>query len=303
MTSIDRWRVWFAAWVVSSCAFDGNGATSGDAPAASSPPHPTVKTPNSTIESPNQNNTDVVSVVKAAISRTQELRDRALSETLERELLQLALSTPSSDEEVNSYYTAYLDRFVKPEAIEVWRILVGTEEQAAALLARVKNSEAPQKTWSLIAREHSLDSATHFRRGYLGFVRADGTTDVPQVRVSPAVHAAAKLLANNEYTDTPVREGDNWALIWRRGYRAEERTTLAQARPEIEPQLGLAKARIQLNELITALKAKYSSDYHPELLEALPNPSEAAITAPRQLLQAHPADGQPTPRKTDWGER
>jgi hypothetical protein len=92
-------------------------------------------------------------------------------------------------------------------------------------------------------------------------------------------------------------------LIWRRGYRAEERTTLAQARPEIEQQLGLTKARVQLNELITTLRNTYSSEYHPELLEALPNSSEAGVAAPRRPLQAHPADGPPTPRKTDWGER
>jgi hypothetical protein len=235
--------------------------------------------------------------------RVRELRDRALSEALERQLLTAALASPLETEELRDYYEKFVDRYVKPEAIEVWRILVGSEQRAKELSSRIEKSDTPIKTWSAIAREHSLDKATHFRKGYLGFVRADGFTDVPQVRVSPAIYAAAKRLKDGAYTREPVREGDNWALIWRRSTRPEERTTFESAKPEIIQQLGLARARAQLAELITKLRETHLTEHHPDAVDALPIAPEERNVVPRRPFPSHPADGSPAPRVTDWGDR
>lgn len=245
----------------------------------------------------------VKQAVQISAPRVKELRDRVLGETLERDLLQATLGAPFSTDEIKSYYEKYLDRFVQPPAIDVWRILVGTETHAKELLARVEQSETPQKTWSLLAREHSIDKATHFRKGHLGFVRADGSTDVPQVRVSPSVYAAAVTLDNGAFTRTPVREGENWALVWRRGSRPEVSVTLDQAKGEIVQQLALAKARALLAQTLADLRRTHLSEHHPELVEAIPMTPDATISVPRRPWQPHPADGQPRPQKTDWGER
>lgn len=235
--------------------------------------------------------------------RAAQLRDRALSETLERQLLEAALEHPASTEQVSSYYQRFRDRFVKPEAISVWRILVNTREQALGLLDQIQNSPTPQKTWSLIAREHSADKATHFRKGNLGFVRADGTTDVPQVRVSPSVFGAAIGLEDGAIGKTPFAEGQYWSLVWRRGFRKEQAASVEQARPEISGQLALAAAREQLQTLLGELRRQHLSEFHPELLESLPAPASAGMPVPHPARQAHPADANPTPRKTDWGDR
>lgn len=235
--------------------------------------------------------------------RVKELRDRVLSETLERDLLKATLGAPVSSEDVKAYYDKYIDRFVQPPAIDVWRILVGTETQAKELLTRIEQSDTPQKTWSLLAREHSIDKATHFRKGHLGFVRADGSTDVPQVRVSPSVYATASKLEDGAYTRAPVREGDNWALIWRRAARVEMGKTLDQAKTEIVQQLALAKARGLLAATLTELRRAHLSEVHPELVDAIPMNPDAQVTVPRRAWQPHAADARPAPRKTDWGER
>src|SRR5690606_15182088 len=126
-----------------------------------------------------------------------------------------------------------------PAAIALWRLLVPTEQQAKELAARVQKSPEPIRAWSNIVREHSLDKATHFRKGSLGYVWPDGNTDVPQVRVSPALFAAATTLADGEFLPTPVKEGPNWALVWRRGSRAARGLSLEQARPQIVQQLAV----------------------------------------------------------------
>lgn len=247
---------------------------------------------------------DAVAIaLRVPVVRTAELRARTLSETLERTLLQQELDQPSNTEQVTQYYHQFVDRFVAPEAIDVWRLLVGTEAQAKALLAQLEASKTPQKTWSQLCREHSLDKATHFRKGSLGFVRANGTTDVPQVRVSPAIFAAAKLLKDGSFSPSPIKEGDNWALIWRRAFRPEARTSIEQARPEIEQQLALSRARAGLERLLGELRAAHLQEYHPELVESIPFPTDEGLPVPRRQRRPHPADRSPTPRKTDWGER
>lgn len=235
--------------------------------------------------------------------RVAELRTRALSETLERALLRAAVANAPSSEAVNDYYSRFRDRYTAPDAVEVWRILVDSEEKAKTLLAQIKASPTPQKTWSMAAREHSADKATHFRKGHLGFVRADGSTDVPQVRVSPSIFAAASLLKDGAFSEAPFREGEHWALVWRRGFRKARVTTLDQARPEIVQQLSLAAARTTLTDLLASLRVQHLTDYHPELVESLPEAQDPGMNVQRAPRQAHPADGKPTPRKTDWGER
>lgn len=235
--------------------------------------------------------------------RVAELRDRALTEALQRHLLQEAAGAPPSEAAVKEYYERFRDRFVSPDAIEVWRILVDSEDLAKSLITRVKESPTPQKTWSLAAREHSVDKATHFRKGHLGFVRADGTTDVPQVRVSPSVFAAASKLEDGSFSAAPFREGERWGILWRRGVRKERGASLEQARPEIAQQLAVAAARSTLHDLLAKLRSEHVADFHPELVESLPSPAEEGIRVQRFPREPRPADGSPTPRKTDWGER
>lgn len=235
--------------------------------------------------------------------RVAELRAKAHSETLERQLLEAALERPPSPERVSEYYQRFRDRFVKPDAVAVWRILVNTREQANTLLEQIQKSPAPQKAWSLAAREHSADKATHFRKGNLGYVRADGTTDVPQVRVSPVLFAAAIGLEDGAIAKTPVAEGQYWALIWRRGFRKEASVSIEAARPEITQQLALAAAREQLQTLLADLRTQRLTEFHPELLESLPAPSVTNLSVQHPARQARPADAPPTPRKTDWGDR
>lgn len=246
---------------------------------------------------------DLRGALEIPATRVAELRDQALSETLERHVLQAALAVAPPAGAVDEYYERFSDRYVAPEAIEVWRILLGTEQQAKALLAEVKASATPQKTWSLAAREHSLDKATHFRKGYLGFVRADGSTDVPQVRVSPAIFAAARALEDGAMGEAPFREGEHWGLVWRRGFRKAERRTVERARDEITQQLALAAARTSLTDLLATLRTQHLTDYHPELVEGLARSPDPGFTVQRPSRQARPAAGDPTPRKTDWGER
>lgn len=248
--------------------------------------------------------TSLSDVLRVPTVRVTELRNLALSRALERQTLRDVMNGPGpSPEESAAYVNKFRDRFVSPEAIDVWRILVGTEERAKQLIEQLQKSDAPQKTWSHLAREYSLDKATHFRRGHLGFVREDGSTDVPQVRVSRAIFASAKQLADGAYTGTPVAEGENWAIIWRRGHRAEQRLSEEETRRQVQQQLGVSKARIATREWLQSQRAARLQDYHPELLEALPTLTDRGVAVAKPPHAQVAAEGDPRPKKTDWGER
>lgn len=230
------------------------------------------------------------------------LRGLALNQALERELLNDAEGA-ITDEAVANYYARHRDHFYKPQAIALWRLLVSTEERARALLTTLHQSRDQVRTWSSLVREHSLDKATHFRRGALGYVWPDGNTDVPQVRVSPALFAAAATLKDGELATDPIKEGNNWALVWRRDTRPASGRTLEQAHVEVRQQLQLAHARRTYQALIERLRGAHLSEFHPEHLGAFTPPQPAHVPAPSKAFTARPAARSPVPRQTDLGER
>jgi hypothetical protein len=231
------------------------------------------------------------------------LRVLALNQALETQLLSQAAAAVS-DAQVSAYYERHRVHFQKPEAISLWRLLLPTESRAKELLTKIRTSADPARTWASLVREYSLDKATHFRRGALGFVWADGNTDVPQVRVSPGLYAAAKGLADGELCHAPIKEGDNWALIWRRDTRPAVGRSLSHARDAIRQQLSLAAARDLHNKLTQELRAQHLTEYHPEHVDHYLSPPELpSQIPPKAPLVPQPALASPVPRVTDFGER
>jgi hypothetical protein len=136
-----------------------------------------------------------------------------------------------------------------------------------------------------------------------GGVRADGSTDVPQVRVAPVVYETVAQLRDGDLAPAAVKEGDYWALIWRRGTRPAVNVSVRQAQPEIERQLALHNARVAQQALIEQLRTQHLTEYEPNLLEAINYPREEGIPSQRISTQAKAAKGDPQPHNTDRGDR
>ena len=230
------------------------------------------------------------------------LRLEALNQALEQRLL-LESERQIPPEALVKYHREHEQHFQKPEAIAIWRLLASSETQAKELLSTIQKSPDPVRTWGTLVREHSLDKATHFRRGSLGYVWPDGNTDVPQVRVAPALFEAAKSPKDGELLPLPIREGQYWALVWRRDTRAATARPLDQVQAAIRQQLSLSQARTKYVELAAQLRSLYLTDYHPERLDSF-SPGSDVFNAPaRPPIAARPADRSPVPRETDLGER
>jgi len=112
-----------------------------------------------------------------------------------------------------------------------------------------------------------LDKATYLRAGSLGFVRADGSTDVPQLQIDPVLYAAANKVADGRIVAEPVKEGARFAVVWRRGSRPGSQVSLAEASPSIRSTLLRDKTRLALQGLLKLLHEQQVRELHPEHIE------------------------------------
>jgi hypothetical protein len=189
-----------------------------------------------------------------------------LKDALDRGLREEVLKNqPVTPEDLKKYYDENKARFETPKRIRVWRIQVADEAAAREILAKAKGTEGV-KNWSEAAREKSLDKSTAQRSGDLGFVRADGSTDVPRVQVDPAIFAAADKVSDGSLVSQPVKEGDKWSVIWRRGSVEATKRTLEDETPSIRQVLERRRMDTARQDLIAKLRKEQVTDFHPELL-------------------------------------
>jgi len=198
-------------------------------------------------------------------------------------------------EEVLEYYAANKDRFESPERILVWRILCKTEEEARKVLAQVKKDGTPEK-WEELAREHSIDRATAMRRGNLGFVAPDGSSQYQGVKVAEDVVTAASKIKDGELVPEPVRENDGYAVIWRRGSMPGVRRSAEDEVQAISQVLWRQKAEEAKKTLVAELREKGLRDHNPKLVETLAIDTEARLGfQKRPGMVERPAPGKPAP--------
>ena len=200
-----------------------------------------------------------------------QLRDKvreALRDSVDRGLREEALKAqPITAEEIKKYYDDNKARYETPKRIKVWRIQVPDEPAAKAIVALAKGPDGP-KRWSEEARERSLDKATAQRSGDLGFVRADGTTDVPRVQVDPAVFAAVDKVADGAVVSQPIKEGEIWSVLWRRGSIEATKRSIEDESDSIRQLLERRRIETARQDLLKRLKTEQVKESHPDLLAA-----------------------------------
>lgn len=200
------------------------------------------------------------------------------------------LGTPSSisDADVRAYYDAHLDRFDAPERVNLWRILCATEADARAVLDEASRDLTTTR-FNDLARERSLDRATKFRGGNLGFLDPKGVSNQAGLTVDPALVKAAAEAKEGALVPHPVAEGDAFAVVWRRATVPATRRSLDDAAPEIRATLYRERAEAGEKKLIDELRQKHVRDVDPSLLGIIVLPVFDAGMTPRTPAITTPA--------------
>jgi peptidyl-prolyl cis-trans isomerase C len=219
---------------------------------------------------------------------TKHQLERARSSATLRALRTGDLKSPASIamEDVKKYYEDNRSRFDSPERVNLWRILCKTREEADTVLTTAKKDLTIPK-FNDLAREHSIDKATNFRGGNLGFLSPDGTSNEAGVKVDAALVKAAASAKDGDLVPQPIAEGTGYAVIWRRTTVPATRRTLEDATAQIRATLYRERTETQEKKLIDELRKKNVRDVNADLLKIIEIPAlDAGVSLPRSIPRA-----------------
>lgn len=211
--------------------------------------------------------------IDAGFEKRPELADRTrsiLRSAIIEQVKQQQTAAPISDEDVRKYYEANKDKYVAPKRISVWRILVATEAEAREILADMKQSASLDvKKWNQLARDKSLDKITSMKSGNIGFLNPDGTTPQPELVYDVAIYNEAEKVQDGELVAEPVKEGAQWAVVWRKQAMKAVSRTIEMEGATIRAAILDERIRKVVTDLLGELRAAHLSDSHPDLVDAL----------------------------------
>ncbi|MDF2693297.1 MAG: Foldase protein PrsA precursor [Labilithrix sp.] len=219
---------------------------------------------------------------------TKHQLQRARSTATLRALRSGDLKSPASIpmEDVKKYYDENRSRFDSPERVNLWRILCKTRGEAETVLALAKKDLTIPK-YNDLARDHSIDKATNFRGGNLGFLAPDGVSNEAGVKVDPVLVKAAATVKDGDLVPEPVAEGTGFAVVWRRTTVPATRRTLEDATAQIRATLYRERTEAQEKKLIDELRAKHVRDVNADLLKIIEIPPvDAGLSLPRSIPRA-----------------
>jgi peptidyl-prolyl cis-trans isomerase C len=194
-------------------------------------------------------------------------------------------------EDVTRYYDENRSRFDSPERVNLWRILCKTREEADTVLAAAKRELTIPK-WNDLAREHSMDKATNFRGGNLGFVGPDGTSNEAGLKVDLGLLKGASAVKDGDVVPHAVPEGTAFAVIWRRSTVPATRRSVEDATAQIRTTLFRERTEAAEKKLIDDLRAKHVRDVNVDLLKIIEIPPfDAGISLPRSTPGSRPEAG------------
>jgi peptidyl-prolyl cis-trans isomerase C len=184
--------------------------------------------------------------------------------------------TAITPQEVAAFFAENHGRFESPERVGVYRILCRTKEEAQGVLADAKQAGTLVR-WNELAREHSVDRATALRGGNLGFLGPDGSSNEASVRVEPALFAAASKVKDGEFVSEPIREGEGFAAVWRRGTLPAVHRSVEEEAVAIRQVLVRKKLEEGMRTLLKQLREGGSVTEQSQLVDVVEIDSNGAV--------------------------
>lgn len=206
--------------------------------------------------------------------RLAAARDRILGDMLVQRMVDKAVT----DQAIQTLYQEQLKRSKLTDEIHARQIVTATPADAEA----VKKQLASGASFEALAMQRSIDAATRFNGGDLGYF----TTDV-----MPEPYGAALKDAKAGQVVGPIKVDNGYAVVKVEDRRPEQPIPLEQARPQIVRFLTYDEVRDLLKRLRDGSKIKLLI---PPPADVPGAPTEPA-SAPPGALSAKPAPAGPAP--------
>lgn len=204
-----------------------------------------------------------------------------------------------SDQEVESHYQKYPQRYSQPARQHIHLIRVATAEQAEKLLSQLKEKNGD---FASLAKEHSTDTLTAAKGGEVGWIDLGN--------LPTALEQALTNLQPGQLSEV-VQADDGYYLLRLNQQQAEQRRPLQQVKAEIIASLRQQKASEQFKQW--QQQSQQLLDEQPENLAAIEKlipikaqesdwfsrnqpPAELAFAPVIQAL----FDKEPLPSAVEW---
>jgi len=210
----------------------------------------------------------------AAQRRLAAARERILGDML----VESVVSDAVSENAVRGLYQEQLKLAKQSEQIRARQIVSATAAEAEA----VQKLLASGASFEALAMERSVDAATRFNGGDLGYF----TTDV----MPEAYDTALKTAKVGEVVGPFAVEG-GWALVKVEDRRPEEPITLEAARPQIVRFLTYD----QIRDLLEKLRGRAKPEYLLKAPPPTPGQPQEPASAPAAAPSASAAPGRAAP--------
>ncbi len=186
-----------------------------------------------------------------------------------------------TEADVRAYYEKNAAKFHSPERTALWWIATQKREEAEEVIADLKKDPSP-KHWGDLARTKSIDGPTAFRRGDLGYVLPDGTTNEPGLKVSHAVLDAVAKLKDAEISPEPISDGGRWVVVWRKQtMKSVERPVEAES-STIKQMLLHLLTDAKIKEEIATLRKEHLHEHNPDLIDLFDVTPQGDVTPMRR---------------------
>lgn len=162
-------------------------------------------------------------------SSEKDIRSQIEISILYDKLLEKVITDVSvTDEEVQTYYTENEAMFKDPGGIQIYHILVDSEELAQDILARLKQGE----DFAQLAAQYSTDPGSKADGGDVGLVN-EGTSFVPEFK-----QAALALKPGQLYPD-PVKSEYGYHIIKAGDKVAASQLSFEDVKPDLQKQMEM----------------------------------------------------------------
>ena len=129
-----------------------------------------------------------------------------------------------TEQDKKDFFEKNKEKFVIPEILESRHILVKTEAEAKAIIIELDKAAKKEDKFAELAKAKSADSTAQ-NGGYLG--------KVPSDKLVPEFTAAAKTLAKNTYSKTPVKSEFGYHVIFLKDKTVPKTLTYVEVEPKI----------------------------------------------------------------------
>lgn len=206
---------------------------------------------------------------------------------------QIGPSSSISDDDARKYYEEHKDLYDAPERYNLWRIVLGTKEEADAVLADAKKDLTPDH-WNKLAREKSIDKTSSMRGGNLGFVSADGSSNESGTKIDPVVVKAAQAVKDGELLPVPIEEPIGWSVVWKRGTVGASKRTFEESAAQIKDTLFKQRVEREMKKLTDKLRSEKVKDYTPDILDTIDLTQAEGSIVPKKRPGQVPPIGAPS---------